>query len=168
MPRAPTALSATFAHKTVPREANTAFFRVVMLSQDLRSVLRDIVVVVWVESSSLHLHISHCWTSRGRSQARYICPPAYSRCRTSRDRSQARYSHLSTCTFPLLNVRGPFTGSILTFVHLHISSVERQGAVHRFDTHICPPAHFLCWTSGGRSQARYSHLSTCTFPSVDP
>jgi len=50
LPRAPTTLWAIFAHKIVPREANTAFFRHIMLSQDLRSVLRDILMVVWVNS----------------------------------------------------------------------------------------------------------------------
>ena len=102
LPRAPTVLSAIFAHKTVPREANTAFFRVIMLSPDLRSVIRDILMVVWVNSP-------------------IICLPAHLLCLTSRGRSHVLYSHLSTWTFPLLNVKGPFTSSILTFVHLNIS-----------------------------------------------
>jgi hypothetical protein len=143
--RAPTALSAMFAQKNVTREANTAFFRVIKLSQDLRSLLRDILMVVWVNSP-------------------IICPTAHFLCWTSRGRSQDRYSHLSTCTFPLLNVKGPFTSSILTSVQMHFSSVESQGAVHKLNTNICLPAHFLCWTSRGRSQDQYSQLSTCTFP----
>jgi hypothetical protein len=184
LPRAPTALSAIFAHKIVPREANTAFFRLTMLSQDLRSVLRDILMVVWVNSliicppahfplmnvkgqftnsTSVHLYIFHCWTARDRSQTLYICPPAH---------------------FPLLNVKGQLTSSI------HLSTftfptVEPQGATHTLDTSV----HLYishCWTSRGHSQARYIcpplhfpllnvkgplttsiHLSTCTFPTVE-
>ena len=75
---------------------------------------------VWTHLSSVHLHIFLCWTSRGRSQNRYVCSPAH---------------------LPLLKVKGPFTNS------KHLStctfpSVELQGAVHKLDTHISPPAHF--------------------------
>ena len=98
--------------KTVHRETNTALFRVILLSQELWTIIRDILMVVWVNSpiicppahfpllnvkgpftnsihlfactfpsaerqgavhrldTSVHLHISLCWTSRGRSQTR--------------------------------------------------------------------------------------------------
>jgi hypothetical protein len=164
LPRAPTALTALVARKTIPKETNTTFFRVIMLCQDLRSVLYDLLMVVWLNSPiicpparfplfnnkgpftsliliSVHLHISLCWTSRVPSQT--------------------RYSHLSTCTFPTVECQLA-VHKLDTSVHLHISSVERQGSVHKLDTHICPPAHFPLLNVKGPFKSSI-RLSTCTF-----
>ena len=100
----------------------------------------------WSHLSSVHLHISLCWTSRGRLQARYICPPAH---------------------FPLLNVKGPFTSSI-NLSTCTFPSVERQGAVHRLDTHIMSTCTFPSVECQGAVHRLDTHImSTCTFPSVE-
>ena len=74
--------------------------------------------VPFTSSTPVHLHISHCWKSRGRSQARYICPPVHFLCWTSRCHSQA--PHLSTFTFPTVESQGA-VHKLDTSVHLHIS-----------------------------------------------
>ena len=118
---------------------------------------------------------THWWTSRGRSQVRYICPPAHFLCWTPRCHSQAPHLstftfptderqgaftssiHLSTCTFPLLNVKVPFTSSAP--VHLHISHCWKSRGRSQA-RYICPPAHFPALTRKRAVSAAHFHWPT--------
>ena len=89
---------------------------------------------VWTHLSSVHLHIFLCWTSRGRSQNRYVCSPAHLPLLKVKG-PFTNSKHLSTCTFPSVELRGA-VHKFDTSAPLHISSVELQGVVHKLKTSV--------------------------------